>query len=109
MIPRTLAGVSTLTADSTLDEVKAAYRNAASYAEDRSATKALAFVTAAEILLIMLPQRVTHGGRDTSEIQLDLGQIKEAIERARKWLAINAGVTAGGAGVVHCDLSDLRS
>lgn len=87
--------------------MKASYRDNASYAEDGSAAKANAFITACSFLLEQRPKRAAHGGRGT-EFELDPGVIERQQQRASRWLAANAGVTAGGAGIRHVDVRRFR-
>src|SRR5262245_57513999 len=72
--------MSTLSSSSTLEQVKAAYIDNASYAEDNSAAKARTFVTACRILLLKLPKRAAHGRGN--EIELDTSLIFEEMRRA---------------------------
>jgi hypothetical protein len=101
--------VSTLSSTSTLDQIKAAYADNASYAEDASTTKAKAFITACRLLLLKLPKRAVHGGRGGGEeIELDLTLIAEEMKQANAWLSAAATIEYGGAGYVHVDVGDFR-
>lgn len=94
--------MSTITASSTLDEIRQEYVANASYEEDDSTTKAAAFITAARALLVMLP-RVTIGHGGDSEVQFDVALIKLDLESARTWLG---GRVTGS--VRHVDFRDFR-
>jgi len=98
--------MSTLTSSSTLDEVKAAYIDNASYAEDSSVAKARAFITACRILLMRLPKRVSRGGGE--EIELNPERIQAELRAAQQYVNANAGVGDGGAGVRHVDFTGFR-
>ena len=99
--------MASLDSSSTLAQIKACYADNGGYAEDASATMALAFITACRLLLIKLPKRV--GQRSGDELELDLAVIADQMTAAQRWLAGNAAVTAGGAGVKHVDFTDFRS
>lgn len=78
---------------STLAEVQAAYDDNASYAEDGSATKCRAFLTAARILLRRVPAETNsrEGG-----VRFSLELIRDEIQRATEWLQSQpAGSGAG--------------
>lgn len=102
--------MSTLTSASTLAQAKASYLDNASYAEDSSVAKCKAFITACRFLLLMMPKRASHGGRTGEEIEIAPDVIQAEKEAAEAWLAGQPADdgTGGGAGVVHCDLSDFR-
>jgi len=101
--------MASLDSTSTLDEVKAAYADNASYSEDGSAAKARAFIVACRILLIKLPERVQHGGSGTAEmVQLNLTLINQQLADARAWLAAN-GAFAGGARVRDLSFEEFRT
>ena len=96
--------MASLSSTSTDAEVKAAYDDNASYAEDASATKAAAFVTACRILLRRLPKRGKLGGRH--EIELDPKILRLELSDARQWLATNA--SGAGSGLRAFSLEDYR-
>lgn len=95
--------MSTLSSTSTLTEVKAAYFDNASYAEDSSPTKAAAFITACRFLLIYLPKRARQGQRH--EIEIDVDQVRQELLAAKQWLAANA---ADSGAVRHADFTGFR-
>ena len=96
--------MSTLTSASTDVEVWAAYDNAASYEEDSSRAKALAFITACNILKRRLPSSAGRAGQSISRESLDAD-----VAAARRWLAANPGTTgAGSTRYRYADLSDYR-
>lgn len=97
--------MSTLTSSSTLAQIKAAYVDNASYAEDNSPAKARAFITACRILLLKLP-RSAEGPGGGERVELEPRIIQDEANRAHRWLALNSGT---GAGVVHRDMSFLRA
>ena len=80
--------MSTLSGTSTDAEVWAAYDNAASYEEDDSRTKALAFRTAC---MILLRRRATYAMR--SDQQITLESITKALEDVRAWLEVHPATT----------------
>ena len=74
-------GMATLSSNSTDAEVWAAYDDNASYEEDGSRTKALAFVTACRILRRRLPLSAGRGPQTVTRESLDA-----EIATARAWL-----------------------
>jgi len=96
--------MSTLDSTSTLADIKAAYADNASYAEDGSTAKAKAFVTACRLLLIKIPKRTA---KDNSELEMDTKLIREEMDSANQWLAANGGT--GGPSVKYADTSNFRS
>ena len=78
--------MSTLTSSSTDAEVWAAYDDNASYEEDASRTKALAFITACRILIRRRPKRMY---RDDRGSDFDEVAIREEMQAARRWLSLN--------------------
>ena len=99
--------MSSLTSSSTLAEIQAAYYDNASWEEDASTTKALAFVTACRFLLLKLPKRVAQGGRGGNETELDPSIIRAELNAARQWLAFSSAAATGG-GVKHVSLEGFR-
>ncbi|HEX8911075.1 MAG TPA: hypothetical protein VF796_01865 [Humisphaera sp.] len=92
--------MAALNSTSTLAEIEAAYMDNASYAEDGSAAKARAFVTACRLLILKTPKMTgTREAQLTLSPELLAGQIDEA----NAWLASNGGgpaaAAAGGNGV----------
>jgi len=82
--------MSTLDSTSTLAEVKAAYDDNASYAEDDSTTKAAGFATACRILLRRQPKVASLAGRGGHEIQVPVDQLKAELDAATSWLALKS-------------------
>lgn len=95
--------MSSLTSASTDAQVWAAYDDAASYEEDGSRAKALAFTTAARILLRRRPASATFGSRTFT---FDERLIREELQAAQDWLDRNPATTAGR--VRYADLSEFR-
>jgi len=79
--------MSTLSSSSTLAEVQAAYDDNASYAEDESASKAAAFITACRILLRRVAKRAAHGGRGANEVEHDPGLLRAEMREAIQYVA----------------------
>jgi len=99
--------MSTLSSASTIDEIKAAYADNASYEEDGSASKARAFVTACRLLLLKLPKMATtEGGRQQLMLAPEL--IQQEMHRASSWLATSGATGGSGGGVRHVDLQGFR-
>lgn len=73
-----------LDAKSTLDEIRAAYANNASYHEDRSGAKARAFITACRLLIQAQPAAVSKGG---DSLNLDLRLLADQILEAQRFLS----------------------
>jgi hypothetical protein len=80
-----------LTSQSTNAEVWAAYDDNASYEEDGSRTKALAFVTACRIILRRRPASTGRGEQNVS-----FESIREEMDSARSWLAANPATDGTG-------------
>lgn len=93
--------MSTLSSVSTLDQIRDAYADNASYAEDSSVAKARAFVTTCRILLLKLPKRAAHGRGN--EVELDPRLIADEMRRAQAWLASSADNS-----VKHVSLEEFR-
>jgi hypothetical protein len=84
--------MSSLSARSTYNEIRAAYEDNASYLEDQSAAKARAFITACRLLIRHLPTRVSKGG---NEMDLDVRLLAEQIAAAERFLTqANIAATA---------------
>lgn len=94
-----------LTATSTDAEVWAAYDNNASYEEDGSRTKALAFITACRIILRRRPTATKRDGNGGG-LEVSFESIREEMESARRWLAANPGSARTTAR--HADFSNFR-
>jgi hypothetical protein len=100
--------LSTLSSTSTLDDVKAAYADSCSYAEDVNPAKARAFLTACHLLLLFLPRRsATSGGGQGEEIELEPRLIKEQADAARAWLAGYSSAADGGS-AKYASFEDFR-
>ncbi len=82
---------STLSSSSTYDEVKAAYQDNASYREDGSRTKALAFITACIFLADLTPMIASRDGQSTTKESL-----LEQQHKAEDWLVANPGSSGSG-------------
>jgi len=90
-----------LTSASTYDEVLAAFKDNASYEQDSSRTKALAFITACRFLSLD-PMSAGRGPQSMSrESYLD------HMRQAQSWLDANPGTT--GAGSMRTRFADLSS
>jgi len=98
--------MSDITGTTTFAELAAIYRANASYAEDNSISKARAFVSACNALLLDLPSRTTSG-RGGHEIEFDVGQISAARDKAQVWINANES-NATRPRVRHVDLSNYR-
>ena len=91
--------MSTLSSSSTDSEVWAAFDDNASYEEDGSRTKALAFLTACRILLRRRPKRMRQEGFGESEF--DEVAIRQEMRAAQSWLARHPASSDTGAGSVR--------
>ena len=100
--------MSTLDSSSTVDDIKAAYWNNASYQEDNSLTKCKAFVTACRLLL-SLPMSTTSTieGRNES-ISFDMVRIQNELNAANAWLSINDTYSGVSRQVKHLSFEDFR-
>lgn len=85
--------MSTLTSSSTDAEVRAAFDDNASYAEDNSPAKARAFETACMFILRREPQQAGRGG---TAFILDKQSVREELARVRQWL-LSRNEAAGNA------------
>lgn len=95
---------STLSSNSTDAEVLAAYDDNASYEEDASRAKALAFITACRILRRRVPLSAGRGGQSFT-----FESLSEEIESAQSWLDSNPSTTGAGSGRVrYFGLEDFR-
>lgn len=98
---------SGISSSSTLDEIKAAYLDNATYDEESDAAKARAFIVACRALLLKLPKRARHGGSE--EVELTPNEIRGQLEAAKRWLTVNADGTAGSASRVrHISVEEFR-
>jgi hypothetical protein len=80
-----------LNSASTNAEVWAAYDDNASYEEDASRTKALAFITACRIILRRRPASTGRGEQTVS-----FESIRDEMQRAREWLTANPRTDGSG-------------
>lgn len=87
--------MASLDSTSTLADIKSAYADNASYAEDGSAAKARAFITACRLLLLKLPRKAAFAGQAGHEIELDTKLLADEIRQAQQWLTLNSGTAAG--------------
>jgi hypothetical protein len=94
---------STLSSSSTDAAVWASYDDNASWEEDESRAKALAFITACRILLRRRPKRFTVSGQ---ELEFEPVRISQEMETARQWVARNPAST--NYRVRYADLEDIR-
>ena len=83
--------MSALSSFSTDAEVWESYDNNASYQEDGSRTKALAFITACRFLRRRLP---ISAGRDGQSVSRE--SLAEEVDQANRWLAANPGASGAG-------------
>ena len=88
--------MATLSSNSTDAEVWAAYDDNASYEEDGSRTKALAFVTACRILRRRLPLAAGRGPQTGTRESLDA-----EVAAARAWPDAHPTTTGSGSGRVR--------
>ena len=100
--------MSTLSSASTLQQIKDAYADNASYEEDASVAKAKIFITACRLLLVKLPKRAVHGGRGGEEVELEPDLIRDELASAQKWLAVQPD-TSGSGTVTHVSFENFRS
>jgi len=99
--------MATLDSTSTLAQIRASWKDNASYAEDNSTAKARAFETACRFLIEALP---AQSGRNGTALQFDKQSMREELTQVRKWIAVR-GASAGGSGTSTRRLSfnDFRS
>ena len=76
-----------LNSASSLEDIKAAYADNASYAEAGSAAMAQQFITACRLLLMHLPKSASHGGMRAESIELNLDVITLQIKDATRYIA----------------------
>ncbi|HPM84693.1 MAG TPA: hypothetical protein PLF81_28505, partial [Candidatus Anammoximicrobium sp.] len=88
--------MATLSSNSTDAEVLASYDDSASYEEDSSRAKALAFVTACRILRRRLPLSAGRGPQSVTRESLDA-----EISAAKAWLDAHPATTGSGSGRVR--------
>ena len=96
--------MSTLSRDSSDAEVWASYDDNASYQEDASRSKALAFITACRFLRRRLPISAARDGQSITRESLG-----EEVAQANAWLAANPSSTGSGSTRVRFgDFQDFR-
>lgn len=95
--------MSTLTSSSTDAEVWAAYDDNASYEEDASRTKCLAFITACRILI---RRRAVRLNRADQGKDFDAEGLHAEMSRARSWLQLHPA--SDTASVRYGDLENFR-
>jgi hypothetical protein len=98
--------MSTLTSQSSLADVQAAYMDNASYEENGSAAQAAAFITACRFLMLMLPK---SGGQREVSMQMNPEMIQQEMADAKVWIASNPGAGAAGGGVGYFSLNFSRT
>lgn len=78
--------MSDLSSANNIGEIKAAYANNASYVEDGSPAKARKFITACRMLIMRLPKRVSVGGGQGEEVELEVRTLQDQIGDAQRFL-----------------------
>lgn len=98
--------MAAVTSASTDDEVWDAYDDNASYEEDSSRAKALAFITSCRVLLRRRPASTGRGN-----LTVSFESIASEMEAAREWLAAHPSTSTavGGTGQTrHADFDNFR-
>lgn len=100
--------MSALSSTSSVDDIRDAYADNASWEEDGDVAKAKAFVTACRLLLLVLPRRMQQGGGGGSLNQMDQNTdlIQTEMAKARAFIAANQ--TGSGGSVRHFSFEDFR-
>ncbi len=95
------------TIDSTPNEtdITNAYLGNCGYEEDASVAKARAFKT---VLVAMRLRGITMIEEDGDRMEFSLKELADMERRANHFIAANAGVAAGGTGVTHVSLRNMR-
>jgi len=93
-----------LDSTSTLAQIRAAYADNVSYAENDSLAECAAFIAACRLLVAKLPERVVHGGRNSEEIGLNIEVLERRLQAAEKWHASKRGASR----YVHPSFADFR-
>lgn len=91
-------------ASSTIQQVEAAFDNAASYLENNSTSQARTLITTGSILLRRYPQQSTHG---PVTMRRDLALLRDLISEARRFL-LDRDEDLQGPKVSHVDFTDYR-
>ena len=96
-----------LDSSSSLEDVYAAYRDAADYDVTGDVAKAKAFIVAVRHLLLLLPASATQGGES---ISISMSDLQKQLAAAVDWLAANDSTsTVRPAGYVrHADFRSFR-
>lgn len=98
--------MATLDSTSTLDDIKAAYADNASFEEDRDVSKAKSFVTACRLLLLKMP-RMT--GKSGGQLQLSPELIQREMTRGLAYVQANdTSSTARARNVMHPSFRHFR-
>jgi len=95
--------MSTISSSSTDPEIWDAYDDNASYEEDVSRTKALAFITACRIILRRRPESTSRDGQGSVSFE----SIREEMDSARAWLAGHPASSSGRSSR-YSDFSNFR-
>ena len=102
--------MATLSATSTLKQVRDAYDDNASYAEDASLSKCKIFITASIILLGRQPAVSALGSGQTGErVEWNQEMLKQLLDDARRWRDANESAIDRSTGVTYANLSGFRS
>lgn len=96
--------MSTLDSSSTLAEIKAAYADNASYAEDNDSAKAAGFITACRLLLLKIPAAIASGQEKT---EFDPTVLQAELKDATQWWQQDQ-LTVNGHGIVHTSFERFR-
>ncbi len=102
--------MAVLSSTNTLAQVRAAWLDNASYAEDDSASKCQQFITASIMLLGMQPAVSFTGGGQGGGQRLEFNQEIGArlLDDARGWLAANRSAADRSVGVTYADMAEFR-
>ena len=96
-----------LNSESTIEEMKAAWLDNASYEEEGSVEKAKKFITACRCLILKTPAKMAQGGSNATDIEMEVRLYSEQIDDARKFLAANS--SCASAGITLLDATNFRS
>lgn len=94
-----------LSGSSTYDEAVVEYLTNAGWHETNDLAKARLFITACRHLLLRAPSRSQHGDEHA---EFDRTLIQAELDRAKAFVDSSSGVSDGGSGVYHADLSGYR-
>ena len=98
--------MSSLTGNSTLAEVNAAYDDNSSYVEDNSTTKCRAFITAVRILLRRTPSSMQKA---SNQLGYNVQVLKEELRDAMEWLMARDASFRPGPDVTVADFRNFRN